>query len=370
MDFEWTCDEGPPEARQFSSEDAEITEFSFAVYDAKNSAVVSEGQYYVKNEHTPITEFCRRLTGITDETLADAGTLSDALQKFEEAMQGIDAANRPCCAVTHGSADLELTLPRHCKSLGLAVPRVLRKYVDLREAAQRHVSKSADPGRRASSLREICTTLGVEMLGNEHCGLDDSWMVLLSLQQLLNANAELYAADIDKEWDSFMEGGQQELCLDGLPFFAIEPEVRQWLSEKTQRQFPAGSLSVVLGQDLRPSGRAVADFGSFDAAIHALKALECGKAITCGRWDGSPHGPRERLLLARPLRRQEHELPEASLVPFPAGSQALQVMRERGKGSGKGGGICFQGRSCTRSRCRFTHPDGRIIDDHAAPCSF
>ena len=34
------------------------------------------------------------------------------------------------------------------------------------------------PGVRASSLREICDSLQVEMVGTEHCGLDDSWMVL------------------------------------------------------------------------------------------------------------------------------------------------------------------------------------------------
>ena len=27
-----------------------------------------------------------------------------------------DAICRPCCAVTHGSADLELILPMHCKA--------------------------------------------------------------------------------------------------------------------------------------------------------------------------------------------------------------------------------------------------------------
>merc|ERR1719199_1561497 len=146
---------------------------------------------------------------------------------------------RPSCAVAHGSADLELTLPRHCKANGLAVPHLLRRYVDLREAAQRHVANSDNPNRRASSLREICTALGVEMLGNEHCGLDDSWMVLLSLQQLLKANADLCAVDLDEERNAFLsQANQQELCLDGLPFFTIEPEVRNWLEEKTQQPLP------------------------------------------------------------------------------------------------------------------------------------
>ena len=28
------------------------------------------------------------------------------------------------------------------------------------------------------SVQEICEALGVEMMGSEHCGLDDAWMVL------------------------------------------------------------------------------------------------------------------------------------------------------------------------------------------------
>lgn len=37
---------------------------------------------------------------------------------------------RPCLAVTHGSADLELILPMHCKALQLQVPECLRCGVD------------------------------------------------------------------------------------------------------------------------------------------------------------------------------------------------------------------------------------------------
>ena len=45
-------------------------------------------------------------------------------------------------------------------------------------SVSRRRQKRSSSGVRASSLREICDSLQVEMVGTEHCGLDDSWMVL------------------------------------------------------------------------------------------------------------------------------------------------------------------------------------------------
>ncbi|OLP88947.1 ERI1 exoribonuclease 2 [Symbiodinium microadriaticum] len=84
MDFEWTCDDG--EDRQVHSDNVEIIEFSFVIYDAKAQRMVLEGQHYCKNSRTPITSFCTELTGISDATLADAGSLADALQALCRAL--------------------------------------------------------------------------------------------------------------------------------------------------------------------------------------------------------------------------------------------------------------------------------------------
>lgn len=347
MDFEWTCDEG--EDRQVHSEEGEIIEFSYAIYDAVACKVACEGQHYCKNRKTPITTFCTDLTGITDEKLADAGSLQDALRALDSALSGEGLAGRQCCAVTHGSADLELMLPLNCQDLGLEVPAYLRRYVDLREAVQTHLAERGIRGRRASSLRQICEALRVEMIGEEHCGLDDSWMVLLATQQLLQAGADLQVADLDEERAAFKGGSYQDvqrLCLDGLPFFALTSEVKPWLEGLTGQPVAEEALRVVLGMDGRPSGRAVVDFGGHKAALQALLALDGGRRIVCGSIDEWPfEPPKERLILARPLRRQELKLgpqPEGgggpSLAPFPPDAQAMAVLRGAGgKGRGKGG---------------------------------
>merc|ERR1712232_412221 len=101
------------------------------------------------------------------------------------------------------------------------VPKVLRRYVDLREAAQTHLAKegAAGKGVRALTLRQICEALDVEMIGEEHCGLDDSWMVLMATQALLLKGAQLAEIDLDIERETFFSSSsiEQSLCLDGIP---------------------------------------------------------------------------------------------------------------------------------------------------------
>lgn len=358
LDFEWTCDEG--EERKVHPEEGEIIEFAYAVLDAKNGTVASEGQYYCKNTKTPITDFCTNLTGISDETLKNAGTLKDALDALEHDLKAEGLKGRPTCAVAHGSADLELMLPANCKALGLEIPTALRRYVDLRTTAQHHVAKCGRVGVRASTLKQICDALKVEMIGEEHCGLDDSWMVLRSTQELLKAGAEMRSVNLDLERELFERGmlanaetiAERCLCLDGLPFFAIAIEILPWLARHIGGALPAGSaLYVVLGNDGRPSGRGVMDFGSREVAAKAFKALYGGQRLITGSTEYYPfEGPKERLILVRPLRCKELSLlslalitPSANALPmgpglatFPANADALESLRNGGKGGGKG----------------------------------
>lgn len=358
MDFEWTCDDG--EDRQVSSDNVEIIEFSFVVYDAVAKKKACEGQHYCKNVRTPITAFCTELTGISDETLKDAGSIQDALAAFEQALNAEGLKGRPACAVTHGCADLELVLPQHCRAVGVPVPRVLHRYVDLRLATQWHLAAKGERGARAQTLRQICESMGVEMIGSEHCGLDDSWMVLLATQQLINAGAELRPVDFVEERSAFLAGqgwAEASLCLDGLPFCAVVAEVLPWIDKHVGCSLAADKLSVVLGLDGRPSGRAVVDFGSHKQASLALRKLGDGMVLVCG---DSPATRSERLVLTRPLRREERELiagpvgagvAAGSVAPFPTDVDELRR-------SGRGRGACFdfQKGACTRgAACRYLH---------------
>lgn len=100
-----------------------------------------------------------------------------------------------------------------------------------------------------------------------------------------------------------------------------------------------GALQIVLGLDGKPSGRAVVDFGCHDVALQALSALSGGHRLVCGSLDSWPYEhPRERQILARPLRAQERSLLNLppppvgegpALARFPESRGALDGLRKR-----------------------------------------
>lgn len=365
LDFEWTCDDG--EQRQVHSDDVEIIEFSYVIYDAKDNRLAYERQHYCKNERTPITRFCSELTGITDQTLASAGSLADALEALRQDLEDEQLRGRPCCAVAHGSADLELVLPMHCKALGLEVPSVLQTYSDLRLAAQRHVFQQGRIGTRASSLKEICEALGVEMMGSEHCGLDDAWMVLLALQQLLKNRVDLQPVNFQEEMQQFLAGSAQEprLCIDGLPFNAVSSDVLPWLGKHLDEAVFRLKLWIVLAADGRATGRAVIQFYTWEAAAAALKIFAGGKLISCPAIEGVRRYW-ERLVLVRPLRGDERLTELRQIPPQGTTAPALAPFPDRVDQLYRGPKYCFafQEGACRKGEaCHFLHqiaPDGAI----------
>merc|ERR1712083_447172 len=135
-------------------------------------------------------------------------------------------------------------------------------------------------------------------------------MVLLSFQVLLNAKNDLQVIDIDAERKAFLNPTctDRSLALDGLPFRAQLAEIRSWLEGLAGMRLSANSVRIVLGLDDRPSGRAVVDMGTRSAAVAAFKVLACNASSPGGQvlaMQDERFGAVERLILVRPLRRQE-----------------------------------------------------------------
>lgn len=361
VDFEATCDEG--DIPMVSRDQAELIEFAFAIYDAGRDTVSHLGQHYCKNVRTPLTTFCTQLTGITAEKLKDAGSLNDALSSLEAVLQSEPLVGRSICAVAHGSWDLEVLLPSNCAKLGMSVPPVLQRYVDLRATTQKHF-----PGERVSSLAEICRALAVPMEGREHCGVDDAKMVALAMQALLKRGASTTICDPGGDEAAFHSAADTRLCLEGLPWSVVAGEVTHWLRD-LGHTIEEDSLQMVLSEGGRPSGRAVVHFSDHEDAARALRGFRGGKVIVSGAIS--------RLVLLRPVRDTERLIPtngetkvSHSLISFPA--DALTLARLRSSGGPQvekrpGDWVCpachdlvFARNSACR-HCGCARPDGDVV---------
>merc|ERR1712232_206503 len=96
----------------------------------------------------------------------------------------------------------------------------------------------------------------------------------------------------------------------GLPFRAQACEIQKWLEGLLGCKLPNECVKIVYGLDNGPSGRAVVNMGTRSTALRAFKDLACSQWSPGGRllkmWF-SPGGLVERLILVRPLRRQERD---------------------------------------------------------------
>jgi len=333
LDFEATCDEGDPPLVQ--KDEAELIEFSFCILDAPAGNICHVGQHFCRNDRTALTPFCTQLTGITHEQLSTAGSLADALRALETLLQSPALVGRSVCAVAHGSWDLEFLLPKNCKAAGLEVPSVLQRYVDLREATQRHIAARHTKQRtsRASTLLEICHALHIEPEGRLHSGQDDAKMVALAIQALLMAGAHLTHIDLVEQRLAFHRNEDRCLCLDGLAWTTTAPGLAAWLGS-LKHGVEEAALRMVLDNNGRPSGRAIVDFGSHQCAAAVFDSFDCGQLMVS---DGT-----RRVVMLRPLRDCDQG-PGVAVVPFPADATAVARYRSMGSivgaaGSNEAGG--------------------------------
>lgn len=87
VDVEATCCE---RGGEFPREEMEIIEIGAVAVDAATGAVESEFQAFVRPVRNPVlTDFCRRLTGITQEQVDSADDYPTVIKRFREWLAGI-----------------------------------------------------------------------------------------------------------------------------------------------------------------------------------------------------------------------------------------------------------------------------------------
>lgn len=180
IDFESTCwNDGKCHRSQ------EIIEFPAVLLNTSTGEIESEFHTYVQpQEHPILSEFCMELTGIKQAQVDEGVPLKICLsqfckwiQKIQQEKKIIFATRIPdssasevklCAFVTWSDWDLGVCLEYECKRKQLLKPVFLNSWIDLRVTYK--IFYKRKPKGLSGALQEV----GIEFLGREHFGLDDS----------------------------------------------------------------------------------------------------------------------------------------------------------------------------------------------------
>lgn len=164
LDFEATCWDG--------SKEHEIIEFPSCLWhwtDKKNIHLVDTIQIFVKPSKNPtVSDFCHRLTGITQEQVNSGVTLKEALIEHLRWLKRHVPNTSNVLFVTCGDWDLETMLPTDLAANDLPYPdEVYRRWVNIKKAFSR-VTQT-----RSLSMVKMLKALNLELEGRHHSGIDD-----------------------------------------------------------------------------------------------------------------------------------------------------------------------------------------------------
>ena len=163
IDLECTCDEPTNPSPQ------EIVELPVVLLDLRTLALGASWRTYVKpTEHPTLSEFCTRLTGITQEQVDGGVPLAAALASLDSFVQAHVPSGSTLLCATWSDWDLQHMLASEARWRRLQLPTYLQSWCDLRS-----VFRTQYP-RAQGGLEEACATAGVPWVGRAHSGLDDA----------------------------------------------------------------------------------------------------------------------------------------------------------------------------------------------------
>ncbi|XP_055488660.1 3'-5' exoribonuclease 1 isoform X1 [Leucoraja erinacea] len=184
IDFEATCEENnPPEYLH------EIIEFPIALMNTRTLEIEDTFQEYVKPEQKPtLTEFCTKLTGITQDMVDKAGSFPDVLQRVVDWMRERELGTKCRYAIlTDGSWDMSKFLNVQCHLSRIEYPRFAKKWINIRKSYGNFYKVP----RTRTKLASMLENLGMVYEGRPHCGLDDSRNIARIAIRMLQDGCEL-----------------------------------------------------------------------------------------------------------------------------------------------------------------------------------
>lgn len=207
LDFEATCDNSGPDGNNPEGYQTEIIEAPFELYDNEFNPI-SHKQFYIRPKLNPIlSEFCKNLTGITQEQVDNGLEFKDAIRKVgvwllstlelvkytNPLYSGIKTPK--IIPITFGDWDIQVCLAQQLAILGIKdFPWFLKKWINVK--TEFRVFAGDKLGKEKFNLIDALEYFGLEFEGHLHCGLDDARNTARLLKAMIANGYDIENANI------------------------------------------------------------------------------------------------------------------------------------------------------------------------------
>ncbi|CAI5636372.1 3'-5' exoribonuclease 1 isoform X2 [Oreochromis niloticus] len=184
VDFEATCEEDNP-----SDFLHEIIEFPMVLINTHTLEIVDTFQEYVKPELNPqLSDFCVKLTGITQKMVDEADPFPVVLQRVVSWLQERELGTKYKYAIlTDGSWDMSKFLNIQCRVSRIKYPPFAKKWINIRKSYGNFYKVP----RTQTKLSTMLEKLGLTYEGRPHSGLDDSRNIARIAVRMLQDGCQL-----------------------------------------------------------------------------------------------------------------------------------------------------------------------------------
>ncbi|KAL0965696.1 hypothetical protein UPYG_G00284560 [Umbra pygmaea] len=184
VDFEATCEQdNPPDFTH------EIIEFPMVLFNTHTLEIEDSFQEYVRPEVNPdLSEFCIKLTGITQKMVDDADPFPDVLKRVVLWLQGKELGTKYKYAIlTDGSWDMSKFMNTQCHLSRLRYPQFAKKWINIKKLYGNFYKVP----RTQTKLSSMLEKLGLQYEGRPHSGLDDSRNIARVALRMLQDGCQL-----------------------------------------------------------------------------------------------------------------------------------------------------------------------------------
>jgi inhibitor of KinA sporulation pathway (predicted exonuclease) len=165
FDFEMKCDD-----RGMAYEDMEAIRLGAVKYDLDTQQISYFDRYIQPETPWPLSNFCKELTGITDEDLKIADSFPNIFKEFLYWIGGVKKSRFFSWSKSDMSR-LKMDSERHGLP-AVTMEKIESRYVDFQETFTRHVSKDH------LSVENALGIYGVEFKGDAHNPMYDAYNTL------------------------------------------------------------------------------------------------------------------------------------------------------------------------------------------------